>query len=150
MANRTMAHLNVQYDENEAMALIWLGTSGIPAATCNRLIRYAGSALNVALMERGEIAQVTNEATAESLMGIRYEGYTQDRLNEAQDLHMRIVTRCHEEFPSFLMDAEDPPLILYVIGEILIIILPLEYFMDGRIVCTNKKNVHTYLCERME
>ena len=30
----------------------------------------------------------------------------------------------------------------------------LEYygidFMDGRIICTNKKNVHTYLCERME
>ena len=30
----------------------------------------------------------------------------------------------------------------------------LEYygidFMDGRIVCTNKKNVHTYLCEGME
>ena len=23
-------------------------------------------------------------------------------------------------------------------------------FIDGRIVCTNKKNVHTYLCERME
>jgi hypothetical protein len=30
----------------------------------------------------------------------------------------------------------------------------LEYygidFMDGRIICTNKKNVHTYLCEGLE
>jgi DNA processing protein len=85
-----------------------------------RLLEAFGSAEKILLARTSQLAQVygISEALAEKIT--RWQDFADPaaELQKAHDLGARIITAEDDEYPAALREIHDPPIVLYVLGQI--------------------------------
>lgn len=102
--------------------ILWLADiPGIGSKTALNLIRYFGSAENVHECSFTELMSsgLVNEKAAGSIIKNRRMEYLDDYLKNVKENGIKVHTIFDEEYPENLRNIYDPPLILYVKGELL-------------------------------
>jgi len=105
----------------ERQALIVLNRiAGIGAITVKRMQEAFGSAVGIFKATQSELAQVYGigrEKAALFYSGMRKMGFA-DEEARAERLNVRLVTWVDDGYPAILREIADPPLVLYVAGEV--------------------------------
>lgn len=101
--------------------LMWLSRiEGISLKKKDELIEYFGSAENIFYANPLEIEKYcnANRINFKNIIDIKKESILEEYINEIYKKEIKFISKYNQEFPNLLKDIPDPPLGIYVLGEL--------------------------------